>query len=526
MLPSFASSYDQIPYPARPFAETHPDRLAAIGMLFGMQVPPIDHCRVLELGCARGGNLIPMAEQLPGSQFIGIDLSPVQIAEARGLAEDAGLKNAQFHCMDILDFGAAFGEFDYIICHGVFSWVSRQVQDKILEICASRLMPQGVAYVSYNTYPAWHTRGMIRDMMCYHVSHVTDSQARIREARSLLEFLVQSTPEDSPYVALLRSEAQALRSKEDGYLFHDELEEINVPIYFAQFAARAEAKGLQYLAEADLSSMWRRNLPAGTDEWLERTTTNLIQREQYIDFVRNRAFRKTLLCHREVRVDRELRPDSLGRFYVAAPLAPSDRSIDLCDSSPMKLQHLPSKQDLVAKTPLWKGMLLALAEAWPGNVPFSQLASTARMRAGLDQVTDMDHLHREKCLVGKSILEMHLSGLVELQAAPSCCCTQLSERPVARRLARLQAVSGNCVTNLRHQLVMVGDLARHLLPHLDGSMDRAGLQNIADRFVKDRLVAVPAGVQLDAQDQDRQAACNGGLDESLRELARAALLTG
>src|SRR5208282_3828660 len=199
MLPSFASSYDQIPYPARPFAETHPDRLAAIGMLFGMQVPPIDHCRVLELGCARGGNLIPMAEQLPGSQFIGIDLSPVQIAEARGLAEDAGLKNAQFHCMDILDFGAAFGEFDYIICHGVFSWVSRQVQDKILEICASRLMPQGVAYVSYNTYPAWHTRGMIRDMMCYHVSHVTDSQARIREARSLLEFLVQSTPEDSPY---------------------------------------------------------------------------------------------------------------------------------------------------------------------------------------------------------------------------------------------------------------------------------------------------------------------------------------
>jgi tRNA G46 methylase TrmB len=115
------NTYDLLPYPSRPFAQTHPDRLATIGMLFGMSVRPIDQCRVLELGCARGGNLILMAEQLPGSKFIGVDLSGRQIAEARDLADRAGTRNIEFHALDLLDFGDRFGTFDYIICHGVFS---------------------------------------------------------------------------------------------------------------------------------------------------------------------------------------------------------------------------------------------------------------------------------------------------------------------------------------------------------------------------------------------------------------------
>lgn len=519
-------SYDQVPYPAQPFVETHPDRLAATGTLFGMKVRPIDQCRVLELGCARGGNLIPMAEQLPGSQFVGIDLSRVQIAEARGLAEDVGLRNIEFHGLNILDFDARFGEFDYIICHGVYSWVSRQVQDKILEICFTRLRPQGVAYVSYNTYPAWHIHSMVRDMMYYHASRFADPQTRIREARSLLDFLIQSTPENAPYGMLLRSEAQALRNKEDGYLFHDELEEINTPIYFAQFAGQARAKGLQYLAEADLSSMWSRHLPPGVAASLERLTADLIQREQYMDFVRNRQFRKTLLCHAEVRLDRELRPDGLGRFYVAAPLAPVDPAIDLRGSSPMKFRHLPSNQDLAAHTPLWKGALLGLAEEWPGSIPFSKLASAARARADLQPVTNKDDLSREECLLGKYILELHLCGLAEIHVSPSAFCTQPSERPVASRLARRQAASGNRLTNLRHEVVIVEDLARRMLPHLDGSNHRANLRRIADRLVKDGLVAVPEGGKPGEENQDFEARLADGLDRALLALARAALLTG
>ena len=67
------SSYDDIPYESHPFAQSHPNRLFTIGTLFGMRPTPVQKCRVLELGCAAGGNLIPMADYLPESQFVGVD---------------------------------------------------------------------------------------------------------------------------------------------------------------------------------------------------------------------------------------------------------------------------------------------------------------------------------------------------------------------------------------------------------------------------------------------------------------------
>jgi hypothetical protein len=218
---------------------------------------------------------------------------------------------------------------------------------------------------------------MVRDMMCYRASRFPDPQTQIREARGLLEFLIQCTSSDAAYGILLRSEAQSLRDKEDGYLIHDELEAINAPIYFAQFAGRAAVNGLQYLAEANLSAMWSRHLPPGVADALERMTSDLIQREQFIDFVRNRNFRQTLPCRREASVDRELRPDCLGRFHVSASMSPVDCWTDGPESGSVKFWHLPSNQEFEADSPLYKGALLCLAEPWPRSVPFSDLVIAA-----------------------------------------------------------------------------------------------------------------------------------------------------
>ena len=100
-----------------------------------------NRCRVLELGCTDGGNLLPMAATLPRSSFLGIDLSGRQIAAGQKMIERLGLENVELRQMDIADVGEDFGTFDYIICHGVYSWVPPPVQDKILEICARRLAP-------------------------------------------------------------------------------------------------------------------------------------------------------------------------------------------------------------------------------------------------------------------------------------------------------------------------------------------------------------------------------------------------
>src|SRR5262249_3882399 len=177
--------------------------------------------------------------------------------------------------------------------------------------------------VSYNTYPGWHMRGMIRDMMCYHASRFRDEppEQRVERARALLGFLARSTPrEDSPYGLLLRQELETLQKHSDAYLFHEHLEECNEPIYFLQFCERLVDKGLRYLGEAQFPVM-----VAGTSfstevqRELDELAPNLIEKEQYMDFLRNRLFRQTLVCHKHIRPNYDVRAEQLTGFFVASP---------------------------------------------------------------------------------------------------------------------------------------------------------------------------------------------------------------
>ena len=183
-LSSQANSYDEIPYPAGAHPQTHPDHLAMIGTLFGMEPPSVKSCRVLELGCADGGNLIPMAENLPHAEFVGIDLSQRQVADGCALVEHLGLTNICVSNCSITDVDESFGQFDYILAHGVFSWVPHEVQECIFELCQQLLTPQGIAYISYNTYPGWRMRGMLRDMMLYHTRRFSDPHQQVQQARA------------------------------------------------------------------------------------------------------------------------------------------------------------------------------------------------------------------------------------------------------------------------------------------------------------------------------------------------------
>ena len=106
-------------------------------------------CRVLELGCAEGGNLIPMALALPGSEFVGLDLSGRQIAAGQRLTRALGLDNAILEAANLGSVDESWGEFDYILCHGVYSWVAEDVRAAILTICQRNLSPNGIAVVSF-----------------------------------------------------------------------------------------------------------------------------------------------------------------------------------------------------------------------------------------------------------------------------------------------------------------------------------------------------------------------------------------
>lgn len=162
-------SYDEIGYRSFAFSHCSPLRLEAIAVMLGLNSPSTKTARMLEIGCSYGGNLIPFALNHPNAAILGVDLSDEQIRGAQKIVSQIGLKNIEFKQMDICEFSAKdaekYGKFDYIIAHGVFSWVPPSVQSAIISLIKNFLSPFGVAYISYNTYPGWKIQDIIRDLM-------------------------------------------------------------------------------------------------------------------------------------------------------------------------------------------------------------------------------------------------------------------------------------------------------------------------------------------------------------------------
>src|SRR6195256_4746917 len=183
------NAYDRIAYRTLPMPQTHPDRLATIALLHGMAPRPVDRCRVLELGCGDGSNLIPMAYGLPGSEFVGVDLATTAVTSGAAAISALGLRNVVLHHLDVMDVSDAFGTFDYIIAPGLYSWVPEPVRDRILGICEAHLARHGVAFVSYNTYPGCHLRQAVWQILQFHVEGMTDPGERIAQARALAHFM-------------------------------------------------------------------------------------------------------------------------------------------------------------------------------------------------------------------------------------------------------------------------------------------------------------------------------------------------
>jgi methyltransferase-like protein/SAM-dependent methyltransferase len=517
------TSYDVVPYESNVFAQTHPDRLAVIASLLGMRPAPVNRCRVLELGAASGGNVIPMAVGLPESAFVGIDLSSRQVEMGRKQIEKLGLKNVELKQLDLRDVGKDLGQFDYIVCHGVYSWVPAPVQEKILSICKENLAPRGVAYVSYNTYPGWHMRGIIRDVMLYHAKQFAEPVTRVRQARNLLDFLQKSvTQKDDPYSLLLKSEVELIRKVQDSYLFHDHLEDENHPCYFHQFAERAQAKGLQYLGEVDFRVMLAANYPPEVQNVLQMLSPDAIHLEQYMDFLRNRMFRQTLLVHREVQLTHQVRPEMVMGLSAASPARPESENVDVKSTDVHKFQA-PNGAAVSTGQPIFKAALLHLSRMWPQAVPFEALKNEARtMLGGAEGQPQQDARILAECLLN---CYASASGtLVELHAHDRPFAREPGERPVASPLARAQAADGLRVTNLRHESVMLNAVDRQILRYLDGTRDRAALTGVVAELVKTGEFTVKEQDKPITDPERVQQLAGPVVNERLTFLGRSALL--
>jgi methyltransferase-like protein/SAM-dependent methyltransferase len=464
------TAYDEIPYPGSAFTQTHPDRLAVMAILFGMAPAPVARCRVLEIGCGDGGNLIPMAFGLPESSFTGVDLAESAIARGQELIERLGLHNIRLRHLNLMDIDSGFPEFDYIIAHGVYSWVPPHVAEKILDICKSHLAAQGVAFVSYNTYPGGHLLDTIREMMQFHTRNIYIPRERLRQARELLEFLVEAYPNEDIHGVLLRQEVKLLLERKPEFFYHDELDEHNHRFYFHEFVEQARRHGLQFLSEARLLSMQTETLgPEVAEKIRAFSGGDELAREQYLDFLKLRNFRQTLLCHSEIAINRTLRSERVREMFAASDARPSSPEPDLRSASPVQFEY-PSGGSMSTNHPLAKAAMSHLGRVWPQALPFSELLQTGRALAQRDTANGDATLEEDSNWLADMVVRLYAANFLELYAQPPTFVTKASARPVASPLARAQVEQGSSVTSLRHSSVEVGDeAARQLLLLLDGT---------------------------------------------------------
>jgi methyltransferase-like protein/2-polyprenyl-3-methyl-5-hydroxy-6-metoxy-1,4-benzoquinol methylase len=526
MSTPLANAYDTVPYESRPFPQSHPNHLATLARLMGMSPPPVERCRVLELGCASGGNLMPMAVQFPDSQFLGIDLSGRQIATGQAAIAELGLGNVELRQMDITAVDDTLGTFDYIIAHGVFSWVPIAVQDKVLAICNRNLASNGVAFVSYNTYPGWRMRGMIRDAMVYHANQFADPTQQVKQARALIDFFAQHVPtENNPFGILLKQELEDMRRRDDWYLAHEHLENVNEPIYFHQFVERASANGLQFLAEAEFSTMLASNFPPSVAETLRMIAPDVIRMEQYMDFLRNRVFRQTLLVHDSARLNRNLSFRNVAGLYVDSSARPLGSGIDLNSSAPEKFQS-GTGPILTTPYPITKAALTLLADRFPQSMRIEELYSAARAHLdSLDPAPQNRPTQEADVLaLGTDMLQCFAAGILALRSAPFRSVTEPGAHPRANALARRQAKQGSAVTNLRQEPLNLDEFNRQLVMRLDGQRDRTKLVDELVELVKSGVLGIQQeGKRVNDAAEVRETITKA-VDQNLAQLGRVAML--
>jgi methyltransferase-like protein/SAM-dependent methyltransferase len=510
--------YDKVLYPAATFPQSHPNRLATVAFLRGMQPAAIDHCRVLELGCGLGSNLIGMAFHLPESQFVGLDLAGRPIAAGQSFAGELGLANVALHEMDISAASSdQFGRFDFIIAHGLYSWVPEPVRGHILSICRQMLTPQGVAYVSYNAYPGNHLRDLIRGMIRYHTAGFEDPIEKVGQARGLLKFLAESTPKQDYYVTAIRSQFDRTLKYMDEAFFHDDLSEINQPFYFHEFISDAQRYGLQFLGEARPNDLQPDKFtPAVTQKMKELEGAPEVVREQYKDFIRGSAFRETLLCHREVEISSDLLIERIPQLYASCDAAPKVNGNEDQGSQTIVFRR-PGGAELETAHPLISAAIKILGAHWPAAVSFQDLLTSVHLVAPIEA--------GDEETLAETLARAYQAGFLDLQIFPNAVTNMVSERPAISRLARFQLERGQSPTNQLHVTMRFPDpLSRRMVQLLDGSRDQEMVRRDLLEFVRaghGELLenGVPVTDLAEVEEILRRR-----VDEGLRSLAREAML--
>lgn len=521
--------------PSAGIASAQPDRLAVIATLFGLSPVPPSQARVLELGCGDGSHVVAMAARYPQARFVGVDTVRLQVEQGNRLIDALGLQNVSIVLGDVQQMQRTdeAASFDYVICPSLYSNGPAPHQDAILRLCREALAPEGVAYIRYDTYPGWKMREVVRDVARFHGRGTKDVAHSLVHARAMLTLLKDVVHVKTGYGRMLVNESAPLAALSDAMLLRECFESDAHPCYFSEFIDRAHAQQLAFLGEAVLGDAAHyqrgRKLSAalealGGGDWLAA--------EQYLDFLRNRMMRRTLLvpARTAARIDRGARLELLERLHSSCAYQP------VAAGSPYD-QEREFKNDagrsLKTENLGIQAMMHAWADAYPRSLGFAELLEATRhKRFG-------QHEPPSPGATAEALLRFAKEGVVQLHAEPIRVGKARDARPRAFAPALEAARNGvRVVFNARLEPVMITSQESAVLGMLDGLTDAAHMREaIVSMVERDRFGVspgeAPATSEHDRDDAatregallgDRRAAAASIVRHALRRFERLALL--
>ena len=296
--------YADLGYLSQPFPYASAPFLESYARLLGLSPAPAATARILEIGSSYGGNLISQALFYPQATFTGIEIAPTQVSVGKTYIDQLGITNLDLLEGDVNESHDHLGTYDYIIAHGFYSWVDEDTKDNFLRLCKEHLAENGILYMSYNTYPGWHKMDSVRALLEFANKDIDtlNHREKVRHGKTVASklgaLMLEYDTVKNQQTSFLQSLRQTLQ-KQDCYVGHDHLEPVNTPVYFHQCMDHMAEHGFTYLCDCDLNL----SFPTVYDETLRTQLQVLaphdpLAREQYIDFMLNTAFRKSLFTHK------------------------------------------------------------------------------------------------------------------------------------------------------------------------------------------------------------------------------------
>ena len=467
------SPYNKIPYHGTLIPLTSPDHSALCARWHQFAAPPLQHVHCTELGCGDGANLLALAFYNPVSTFLGIDNSSVQVDLARHAANTLNLGNVDFLHKDVREFeSATVPPSDYIIAHGLYSWVPEDAREAILSFCSENLKPSGLAYISYNAQPGWATRNLVRETLLRSPSvREAPVQRKAERAIQVAANLLEDLPSrDYAAAVVLANELERVRDGAPFYVLHEYLAETSQGFWLREFVEAARSHGLDYIADAQFCR-WEGRIDPALRASLARRSSDQVEQEETADLLGDRYFHASILSRADAVRNPTSRDELWRQVHIATSLGAISDQLDLAEGVVERFSGAGGAE-ITLQASITKAAIALLCAQWPRGCTLQQMherAGQLLQQYSFPIRTDSESQLRD------DLTTLFEAGQIDLRLHEPEYDISIPEHPAAHALARFEAGHRNALSTPFHLPIPFEPAAMALVRELDGCRSQAEL---------------------------------------------------